>query len=503
MTTFTLSPALGPSVERLLARLQDFPFSSRVVIADNASTDSTPAIAAALAREIPEVRYQRLEFKGRGAALHHAWLSSDAPVLAYMDVDLSTGLDALLPLVAPLVTGHSDVAIGSRLASGASVARGPKREFISRSYNLLLHTVFATHFHDAQCGFKAISRTVAHELLAEIEKEDASLLDAVGFTDREIAALIDVEGGVEDAGPEEAPADPVSRPGDIWMLGDHRIMCGDAAVEASWSVLLGDARATCIVTDPPYGVSIGAKNRLLNANPGINGNRPGKRCMMDITDDDISPDDLRARLTPVFTVLRSRVMAEDCSVLVTAPQGGELGMMMMTMMRDAGLPVRHVLIWRKHAPTFSMGRLDYDYQHEPILLTWLKRHKKIMGGQHRTSVWDIPRPMESKEHPTMKPIELYENAYLNHSEDGDVVVDAFAGSGTCFVAASRTRRRCYAMEISPAYVDVAVRRWERSTGGTALWAPSTGGKPSETFNAIARQRLGQAPCDEPHDVALK
>ncbi len=164
---------LDANVERLAAHLRTtMPFSWQITIVDNGSTDSTMQTATALACRLEGVRVRHLDRKGRGLALRTAWGESDSPVLAYMDVDLSTGLDALLPLVAPLVTGHSDVAIGSRLASGASVARGPKREFISRSYNLLLHTVFATHFHDAQCGFKALRADAAAALLPQIDDDE-------------------------------------------------------------------------------------------------------------------------------------------------------------------------------------------------------------------------------------------------------------------------------------------------------------------------------------------
>ncbi|MFY9926797.1 MAG: bifunctional glycosyltransferase family 2/GtrA family protein [Streptosporangiaceae bacterium] len=157
---------LAPSVRRLVAFLRDsFPFTARVTIADNGSTDATWAIASQLARELSEVRAVHMELPGRGRALRAIWSHSEADVLAYMDVDLSTDLNALLPLVAPLVSGHSDMAIGTRLARGARVIRGPKREVISRSYNLLLRGLMGARFSDAQCGFKAIRREQARVLL--------------------------------------------------------------------------------------------------------------------------------------------------------------------------------------------------------------------------------------------------------------------------------------------------------------------------------------------------
>ena len=157
---------LAPSIQLLVGYLRrGFPFTARVTIADNGSTDRTWAIADKLARELPEVRAVRLEQPGRGRALRAIWSQSDAEVLAYMDVDLSTDLNALLPLVAPLLSGHSDLAIGTRLARGSRVIRGPKRELISRCYNVLLHACLGARFSDAQCGFKAIRREQAQALL--------------------------------------------------------------------------------------------------------------------------------------------------------------------------------------------------------------------------------------------------------------------------------------------------------------------------------------------------
>ena len=178
---------LADSVERLCAHLASFPYAVRVTIADNASTDATYAVARDLADRLPGVRVVRLEEKGRGRALKAVWSQSDADVLAYCDVDLSTDLAALLPLVAPLVTGHSDVAIGTRLARGSRVVRGPKREVISRCYNLLLHVALRVRVSDAQCGFKAISAEAARTLLPRVR-------DDAWFFDTELLVLAEAAG---------------------------------------------------------------------------------------------------------------------------------------------------------------------------------------------------------------------------------------------------------------------------------------------------------------------
>ena len=163
---------LGPSVRRLHDYLgSDFPFPAVITIADNASRDGTLAVAQSLAKELTRVRVVHLDKKGRGRALRAAWLQSDAQVVAYMDVDLSTDLKALLPLVAPLLSGHSDIAIGSRLARGSRVKRGLKREFISRCYMLVLRLALGARFTDAQCGFKAVRTSVAKQLLPLVKDE--------------------------------------------------------------------------------------------------------------------------------------------------------------------------------------------------------------------------------------------------------------------------------------------------------------------------------------------
>ena len=174
---------LGPNIRRLREFLDTaFPFPAEVCIADNGSTDATYEIGALLAAELPGVRVVRLEQSGRGRALKQVWSASTAEVLAYMDVDLSTNLNALLPLVAPLLAGHSDVAIGTRLTKSSRVVRRPKREFISRSYNLLLRATLSAHFSDAQCGFKAIRADVAQGLLPLVQ-------DTSWFFDTELLVL--------------------------------------------------------------------------------------------------------------------------------------------------------------------------------------------------------------------------------------------------------------------------------------------------------------------------
>ena len=197
--------ALPGSIRRLHDHLSaELPYSWRIVIADNASTDHTPRLAQALADDLPGVEFLRLAEKGRGRALRAAWSRSDAEVLCYMDVDLSTDLRGLLPLVAPLLSGHSDVAIGTRLARGARVERSAKRELISRGYNRVLRTVLRARFSDAQCGFKAIRADAARRLLPQVRDES-------WFFDTELLVLAQREGMRISEVPVDWVEDPDSR----------------------------------------------------------------------------------------------------------------------------------------------------------------------------------------------------------------------------------------------------------------------------------------------------
>lgn len=209
-------------------------------------------------------------------------------------------------------------------------------------------------------------------------------------------------------------------------------MCGDSTDLACVERLMGGDKADMVFTDPPYGVSYADNNEFW------------------------------------FTVLSNVHIAtsNQASYYICSPQGGDLMMMMMSIIR-AGWQLKHMLIWVKN--NHVLGRCDYNYKHEPILYGWKEdgTHEFVGGGRCKTSVWDFNKPLKNDLHPTMKPIELCEEAILNSSRQGQITLDPFLGSGSTLIAAEKTSRKCYGMEIDPHYCDVILTRWEKFTGKTA------------------------------------
>lgn len=227
----------------------------------------------------------------------------------------------------------------------------------------------------------------AARLKFEMEELSSLSFDTslTGFTMDEIVSLAGDDPESEMAAHEDdydgsVPKDTTVCEGDIYQLGRHRLAVGSTADESAVSRLMNGAKADMVFTDPPYGVAIGTKNQMLD---DVAGGKSG-RCTEDIYGDAFNEDALHNMLLAAMKNIRA-ACSEDASYYVTSPQGGSLGLMMM-MMQEAGLEVRHMLIWRKSSPTFSMGRLNYDYQHEPIFFTWTKRHQWYGQGKFHTSV---------------------------------------------------------------------------------------------------------------------
>ena len=307
------------------------------------------------------------------------------------------------------------------------------------------------------------------ELLA-LELEDLRLddfdLDLTGF---EAAALEEILGdGMGDAGsdlpedtePEIDRAEELRQKwgvetGQLWKLGEHRLLCGDSTRAEDVARVMGEDLATLVVTDPPYGVSYADKNAFLNA--------VDKGCSVQtaIANDHLSKDATQELWRAAFAAMAS-AMGKGGVVYCFMPQGGDqMMMMMMMMMMDAGIEPRHELIWLKN--NHVLGRTDYAYKHEPILYAWKEGGHKFYGD-FQTSILEFARPQKSDLHPTMKPVPLIERLMANSSQEGEAVYEPFSGSGTCLIACENLNRRCRAIEISPAYVAVALERWHQHTG---------------------------------------
>ena len=258
---------------------------------------------------------------------------------------------------------------------------------------------------------------------------------------------------IEDEVPEEV--ETKCKLGDIWQLHSHRLMCGDSTSITDVEKLMNGAKADLLFTDPPYGVSYENKTKEVLKSKNYT----------KIANDDLKLEDFKLFLEDVFKNAYVS-LKETASYYVFSCQGGDQEMMMMMMMRECGMPCRHQLIWVKDAPVFSMGRLDYDYKHEPILYGWIKKHNFQRKGEQDKSVWEYARTA-NKLHPTMKPIELICNALNNSTVKGELILDLFGGSGSTLIACEQLDRKCYMMELDPKYCDVILQRWENLTGKKA------------------------------------
>jgi len=247
----------------------------------------------------------------------------------------------------------------------------------------------------------------------------------------------------------EVEAFPVSRAGDLWVCGPHRVLCGNATVDDDVAALLGSDTAAICFTDPPFNVAIGKDSN------------PRHRQRRGLVNDDLPATDFAAFLERLAQLLAERV-AGDVYCFMGASEWPALD----GAMRAAGLHHSATIIWVKDA--FVLGRSKYHRRYEPIWYGWrASATSSYVAGRDQDDVWEFARPRKSEEHPTMKPVPLVRRAIVNSSGEGDLVFDPFLGSGTTMVACDHTNRACRGIDIDPAYVDVAVRRWQQLSGGHA------------------------------------
>ena len=296
------------------------------------------------------------------------------------------------------------------------------------------------------------------EQLLRIELQDLQAegfdLDLTGFDADALAELLagdepeHIGQTDEDAAPE-VPDTPVSRPGDVWVCGHHRVLCGDATDPDAYAAVLGDEIADMVFTDPPYNVNYAnsAKDKLRGKDRAILNDNLG----------DGFRDFLLAALRPTIAHCRGAIYV--------AMSSSELDVL-QSAFRAAGGHWSTFIIWAKH--TFTLGRSDYQRQYEPILYGWPEgANRHWCGDRDQGDVWQIKKPQKNDLHPTMKPVELVERAIRNSSRPGNVVLDPFGGSGTTLIAAEKSGRIARLIELDPKYVDVIVRRWQDWTGQQA------------------------------------
>ena len=278
--------------------------------------------------------------------------------------------------------------------------------------------------------------------------------------------------GTEEDEPPDVPKKAVSKRGEIYALGEHRLMCGDATSEADVAQLMEGKKADMVFTDPPYGVSYADKNAFLNAVGR------GNRIQTPITKDHETPADMSKFWEQAFRVALS-ACSEKAVYYSTGPQGGDL-LLLLLALREAGWQLKHMLIWAKN--NHVLGRSDYHYKHEPILYGWRKDGThEFYGGHSETSLWEIDRPHKSDLHPTMKPIKLCGRAIHNSSKEGQIVYDPFLGSGSTLIACEQLGRKCFGLEIDPLYTDVIRKRFWKFThdGEEAGWEAGTAPIPAK------------------------
>lgn len=294
--------------------------------------------------------------------------------------------------------------------------------------------------------------------------EDGVKLDDL-FCDDELTAIlgevpiVEGDGGDEfDTTPDDGPT--TVQPGEVWALGRHRLMCGDSTKAEDVGRLMDGAKAEMVWTDPPYGVSIGDKNKYLNSLAR------SKRIEENLIGDEIDEVRLASLLGKAFeqTALHCRAGA----AWYVASSSGPMMVVFGTAIGQLGV-WRQTIAWVKNNATLSPMGVDYHNRYEIIFYGWLPNAgHRYYGGRKQDTVWEIDRPSSSPEHPTMKPIELVARAVENSSKRGELIYDPFLGSGTTVIAAQRTGRVCYGMEIEPKYCDVIIKRYNAETGEDAV-----------------------------------
>jgi DNA modification methylase len=280
------------------------------------------------------------------------------------------------------------------------------------------------------------------ETLSALQCEDEALLDAAGFDSAELSRMIDGMAEVTEDEVPEPPAEPITKPGDLWILGEHRVLCGDSTKAEDVARLMDGANPRLMVTDPPYGVAY--EGGQVNAK---------KR-------ERLQSDDVPEVFAPALACAKT-IMPEGAWYVWHAGKHAEP---VYASIRQCGYDIRALIVWHKLKAHYGAPSAHYCQKHEPCLYA-VNGSAGFVGPSNEVTVWEIEQPSRNEFHPTQKPIECMARAIRNH--DATLVYDPFLGSGTTLIAAEQLGRKCYGMEISPAYCDVIVKRWENLTGRKA------------------------------------
>jgi len=384
-----------------------------------------------------------------------------------------THSDAQIAEIAGSITAFGFI-VPVLIDSSDGIIAGHGRVLAARKLNLQkVPVIVATHLTDTEKRAYAIAdNKIAlnagwDEQLLKVEiealKNDGVNLETLGFSEEEFNELLDSLGTDqqpdEDSTPE-SPATPVSVNGDVWRLGDHLLLCGDALEENSYVSLLNGKPVDMVFTDPPYNVAYSA--------PGLGVG--------------IANDALGKEFGAFLTTACKHMLENTSGALYICMSSSELHTL-YNAFTESGGHWSTFLIWGKN--TFTLGRSDYQRQFEPILYGWPERASHYWcGARDQGDLWMIDRPQVNDLHPTMKPVALVERAVMNSSKRGDLVLDPFGGSGTTLVACEKTGRRARLIELDPKYCDVIIARWQDFSGQQATHN-STG----ETFAEVSSKRL--------------
>jgi DNA modification methylase len=307
----------------------------------------------------------------------------------------------------------------------------------------------------------------------------------LGFTQEEIDQMLASaglsgtgDGGVEDPGAEEPPEKATSKLGDLWVMGNHRLLCGDSTKAEDVERLLAGAKARLFATDPPYGVDYSKTKDGIRRS----GFKDHQAQWGDIKGDDLEGEKLQEFLEDVFTAWLPNLQSAAWYLWHAHLAQGFFAAAAAAAAADVLL--HRQVIWKK--PGFVLTRSGmYHWAHEPAFYGWVRGSQpEWYGPKNQTSVWEVGRDEDRGYHPTQKPTELFEIPMRNHLKEGEVCAEPFCGSGSQIIAAEKCRVRCCAMELEPRYVDAALRRWEKATGGQAVLDGSQGA----TFADVAAER---------------